>query len=207
MQRRLAGRVVTRGPAPRPLRLVAGVDCSIARDGRLTAAGVACRLPDFAVAATSYVTAIPPMPYVPGLLSFREAPIVLEALANLDADPQAVLVDGHGLAHPRRLGIAAHLGLFIPVPTVGVAKSILVGEHAPLAEERGARAPLLHGGERIGMALRTRTGVKPVYVSVGGHIGLLPAVRLVLRTGGGYRLPEPVRQADRLSRRRAHARP
>lgn len=139
-------------------------------------------------------------PYVPGLLSFRELPVLIEAWRQLTVRPDVIILDGHGTAHPRRLGIACHAGLIFDVPTVGCAKSILVGRHAPLAEERGAQAPLLDHGEVVGMALRTRTGVAPVYVSPGHHMDLATAVELVLllTPQGKYRQPETTRRAHRL---------
>ena len=203
LQRELAGRVRARGAAARRLRLVAGVDCALDGAGVLHAAAVLCAAPGWEVVAEASAAGRPGMAYVPGLLSFREAPLVLEALGRLEGEPQAVLVDGQGIAHPRRLGIAAHLGLHLDVPVVGVGKSRLVGEHEEPGPERGDSAPLVHRGERIGSVVRTRARVKPVYVSVGNRISLAAAVRVVLATCTRYRLPEPVRQADLLSRRRA----
>ena len=139
-------------------------------------------------------------PYVPGLLSFREAPAILEALGGLAREPQIVFVDGQGIAHPRRLGIAAHLGLLLPkVPTVGVAKSILVGRHEPVGPAPGDRAPLVDRGEVVGYALCTRPQTKPVYISVGNDIGLEAAVEWTLRCCRGYKLPEPTRRAHQLA--------
>lgn len=148
-------------------------------------------------------------PYVPGLLSFREAPAMLAALRRLRATPDALLVDGHGYAHPRRFGIACHLGVLVGIPTAGVAKSRLVGEHAEPGPRRGDCAPLVHEGERIGSVLRTREGSKPIYVSVGHLVDLDSAQALVLAACDAHRLPEPTRRADRavaeLKRRRAGA--
>ncbi len=139
-------------------------------------------------------------PYVPGLFSLREAPAALAALARLAARPDAIVCDGHGRAHPRRFGLACHIGVELDLPTVGVAKSLLVGAHGPLAPERGATAPVVDAGEVVGVALRTQPGVKPVYVSVGHAISLASAARLVLACAPRYRLPETTRLADRLSR-------
>jgi len=136
--------------------------------------------------------------YVPGLLSFREAPALLAAIGKLKCRPDAYLFDGHGIAHPRRFGLACHLGLWLDRPTVGCAKSILVGTHAAIGLHRGDTAPLLHRARRIGTVLRTRDRVTPVFVSVGHRISLANAVRLVLRCGNGFRLPEPTRLADQL---------
>ena len=137
-------------------------------------------------------------PYVPGLLSFREAPAVLLALRKLGRTPDALMCDGHGFAHPRRFGLACHLGTLVGVPTLGCAKSRLVGEHDEPRARRGSKAPLTHRGELIGTVLRTRDRVKPVFVSVGHRIDLATAERVVLECGDGFRLPEPTRRADRL---------
>jgi deoxyribonuclease V len=138
-------------------------------------------------------------PYVPGLLSFREAPAILAALSGLKTPPDLLMCDGQGIAHPRRLGIASHLGVLADLPSIGVAKSILVGRHAPLDDHPGAWQPLINRGEVIGAALRTRQGVKPVYVSVGHRLSLETAIELVLRCTSKYRLPEPTRQAHHLA--------
>ena len=135
-------------------------------------------------------------PYVPGLLSFRELPAVLAALRALRGPVDAILTDGHGLAHPRRFGIACHLGVLVDLPCAGVAKSVLVGEHREPAVRRGSRAALRDRGERVGTALRTREATRPVFVSVGHHIDLPGAEALVLACGAGLRLPEPTRLAD-----------
>jgi deoxyribonuclease V len=200
VQRRLASKVVATGTIRRRLRRVVGVDCSPTRDGRLVAAAVLCAAPDWHVVEAVTRVGTPAMPYIPGLLSFREAPLVREALAGIEGAPDLVLVDGQGRAHPRRLGLASHLGLELDVPTIGVGKSRLCGTHDEPGLRRGDQAPLVHHGERVGTVLRTRDGVKPVYVSVGNRIGLRPAVRLVLDTCTKYRLPEPIRHADRISR-------
>ncbi len=140
-------------------------------------------------------------PYVPGLLSFREAPAVLAAIGKLQVQPDVVLCDGHGYAHPRRFGLACHVGLWLDRPSLGCAKSRLTGTHDEPAPRRGAVAPLWDGDEQIGQVLRTRDRVKPVYVSIGHRIDLATAVRLVLACATRYRLPEPIRLADQLVRR------
>jgi len=207
LQTRLAARVRERPLAGRA-RLVAGVDCGYSRrQDRLYAAVVLCRLPARTPRRPEEVETMeehllvrkPRMPYVPGLLSFREAPPVLACFAQLRRRPDAVLVDGHGRAHPRRLGIACHLGLFLEVPTIGCAKSILVGAHRAPGSKRGSRAALVHGGETVGLALRTRDGVRPAYVSVGHLVDLEGAARLVLSATAGFRLPEPARRAHHLA--------
>jgi deoxyribonuclease V len=135
------------------------------------------------------------MPYIPGLLSFREIPLLLEAWRQLTLKPDLLMVDGQGIAHPRRLGIAAHLGVYLDMPAIGCAKSILVGHHEPLPPERGSRAPLVHRGETVGYAVRTKDKVNPVFVSCGHRVSQETAVRWVLECARGYRLPEPTRQA------------
>jgi len=141
-------------------------------------------------------------PYVPGLLSFREAPALLAVLRRLQLRPDALLCDAHGRAHPRRFGLACHVGVLTGLPSVGCAKSLLVGEHGGLGPRRGDRAPLydpsLRPPEIIGSVLRTRDGVRPVYVSVGHRIDLAAAEALVLDCGAGFRIPEPTRRADHL---------
>jgi deoxyribonuclease V len=137
-------------------------------------------------------------PYVPGLLSFREAPALLAVLRSLRSEPDALLLDGHGFAHPRRFGIACHVGVIVDRPTAGCAKSRLVGVHPEPGQRRGARRALVHRGERIGTVLRTRDGTRPVFASIGHRIDLASAEALILATGAGYRLPEPTRLADRL---------
>jgi deoxyribonuclease V len=137
-------------------------------------------------------------PYVPGLLTFREAPVLVPAFEQLQVDPDVVLVDGHGLAHPRGFGLASHLGLLLDKPTIGCAKKPLVGDFPPVGEERGEWQPVQYGGRRVGAVVRTKRNVKPVFVSIGYRIDLEGAVDVVLRTSRGYRLPEPLRQAHLL---------
>ncbi len=140
-------------------------------------------------------------PYIPGLLSFREAPAVLEALGKLSSLPDVLIVDGHGYAHPRRFGLACHLGILLDLPTIGCAKSVLVGEHSALGEITGSSTELQEDGETIGLALRTRKKVKPVYVSIGHKVDLDSARRILLACTRGYRLPEPTRLAHQLATR------
>lgn len=205
MQRRLAGRV-RRTPLPRPPRLVAGLDCAFTRDGeRCIAGAVVFDLETREVIEERTVLRPLRFPYVPGLLSFREAPALLAVLRAVRCEPDVLLVDGHGLAHPRRFGIACHVGVLVDRPTVGCAKSRLVGEHAEPGTRRGARRPLVHQGERIGTVLRTRDGTRPVYASIGQRIDLAGAEALILACGAGYRLPEPTRLADRLVARAKRA--
>jgi deoxyribonuclease V len=182
---------------------VAGLDCSVDREGHVHGAVVVCQAPDWRVVETVSASAPAPMPYVPGLLSFRETPILLDALRSLRRSPDLLLVDGHGAAHPRGFGIACDVGLHVDIPVVGVGKSVLVGTHAKPGRTRGDWRPLEWKGRRIGLVLTTRAGVAPVFVSVGNRIGLFPAARRVLETATRYRLPEPIRHADALSRRLA----
>jgi deoxyribonuclease V len=139
-------------------------------------------------------------PYIPGLLSFRELPAVLKALEQLPRLPDLILCDGQGIAHPRRLGIASHLGVLLDHPTIGVGKTRLVGHHDPVPDQRGAWVPLVDRGEVVGAVLRTRQGAKPIYVSPGHRVGLTTAVGWVMACTTRFRLPETTRLADRLSR-------
>jgi deoxyribonuclease V len=195
LQRRLADQV-EQGPPLEHWELVAGTDISYNRRSKVVYAGVVVlRSADLAVVERQGVMREVTFPYVPGLLSFREIPALLEVFARIKSAPDAVMVDGHGYAHPRRFGLACHLGLCLGLPTVGCAKSKLTGEFQDPAREAGAGAPLTHRDEVIGRVVRTRAGVQPVFVSVGNHIDLASAVRLVLQTCRGYRVPEPTRQA------------
>jgi len=191
------GRVEPRnGLAGRP-RLIAGLDISGASDeGYALAAVVVLSYPRLEIVEIQTARARPPFPYVPGLLSFREISVLFAALDRLTVQPDLLVVDGHGRAHPRRFGLASHLGVLFDIPTIGCAKSLLVGSHGLLREARGSTAVLKHKGEAIGKAVRTRSGVKPVYVSVGHKIDVRSAVRWVLAFATGYRLPEPTRLAD-----------
>jgi len=182
-----------------PVQSVAGIDVSVGRQDELGhAAVIVLHLPDMKVEEQVVVSAPVRFPYVPGLLGFREVPIVLEALNHLNRLPDVLLCDGQGIAHPRRFGLACHVGLLADIPTIGVAKSRLIGHHAPVAEERGAWVPLYDGNEVIGAVLRSRPGTKPLYVSPGHRVGLTSAIQLVLRCITNYRLPEPTRLAHQL---------
>ena len=180
---------------------VAGADISFNKFSPVIYAGiVVLRLPSLEVVEEVGVVSETQFPYVPGLLSFREAPSVLEAWSKLKTEPDAVMFDGQGIAHPRRVGIASHVGLFLNRPTLGCAKSVLVGRHAELPEERGSWQPLIDpkNDETVGAALRTKTRVQPIYVSPGHLIDLAGAIELTLRADGGYRQPEPTRRAHLL---------
>ena len=204
IQETLAHRVETRDRFG-PVRRIAGIDVGFEGPGRAAmacAAIVVLSFPELAVLERCVARAVPNFPYVPGYLSFRELPVVLEALARVSRPPDLILGDGQGLAHPRRFGLACHLGVLADIPTIGVAKSLLVGTHGALGEERGAMAELMDKGEVIGRALRTRAGTRPVYVSVGHRVSLASAAEIVLACAPRYRLPETTRQADSLSKRR-----
>lgn len=202
LQQRLAARVRLEG-GHSTLRVVAGVDVGFENGGAITRAAAvlldACTLAPLAEALARLPTC---MPYIPGLLSFRELPAVLRALARLPQVPDLVFVDGQGIAHPRGLGIAAHLGVITGLPTVGVAKSILVGKHGAPGPKRGDRAELHYHGRVIGTVLRSKDGVRPLIVSPGNRVSLEAAPGLVLACCTRYRLPEPTRLADRLASRR-----
>lgn len=187
-------------PLPQPVVTVAGIDMSV-RGERVQAAVVVLRLPDLERLDTAIWQGPVAFPYISGLLSFREVPAVLHALARLHIVPDLLMTDSQGKAHPRRLGLASHLGVLLDMPAVGVAKTRLIGAAADeLSNEKGAHVPLLDRGEVVGELVRTRAGVKPVYVSVGHRITLPEAVKLTLSCTGRYKLPEPTRQAHLLSR-------
>ena len=195
VQRELASRVRCEDDFPPP-RLIAGVDVSTSRGSEIGyAAIVVLSVPDLTIVEVSEAQMPLPMPYIPGLLSFREVPVALAAYSRLSKEPDLLMVDGQGRAHPRRFGIACHLGVLLDKPAIGCAKSILVGHHEDVALERGSTAPLVHRHEVVGVAVRTKTKINPVFVSCGHRIALETAVRWVLDCGRGYRLPEPTRQA------------
>lgn len=182
------------------IRRVAGVDIGFEDGGRITRAAVAVLdFPGLSPVDEAVVRRPTAFPYVPGLLSFREIPAALDAFAVLGATPDLLLCDGQGFAHPRRFGLACHLGWLLDTPCIGVAKSRLIGTFTPPADERGAWSPLLDDGEVIGAAVRTRAGVRPVYVSIGHAIGLESAIRLTLACTPRYRLPATTRHAHRLA--------
>jgi len=196
LQRDLAGKVVRSRCLFPPPRRVAGVDVGINRvHGRGTAAVVVLSFPQLQVVEVRTAEGEVTWPYVPGYLSFREMPLVLRACELVRQTPDIVLVDGQGIAHPRRLGLASHLGLCLDIPTVGCAKSLLCGSHDSLGPERGATADIMDRGELVGVAVRTRSNVKPVYVSIGHRCGFADAVESVLHCTGRFRLPEPTRLA------------
>jgi deoxyribonuclease V len=190
---------VAEAPLAAPVRFIAGLDAAFSTDGRRCIAAVVLWDKLEQRVAEQHVVERPlRFPYVPGLLSFREAPALLAALRQLAQVPELLMCDGQGLAHPRRFGIACHLGVLCRLPAVGCAKSRLTGTHAEPASRRGASTPLSDGEQLIGSVLRTQTGVRPVYVSVGHLVTLEAAVSIVLECATSQRLPEPTRLADRL---------
>lgn len=203
IQREYASLVVER-PLPEPPRTVAAMDMHIAGD-RGVAAAVVMTIDGLEVVEEQTVDADIPMPYIPGLLSFREAPLCLMALERLTITPDLLLIDGHGRAHPRRCGIATHIGVQIEMPAIGVAKSVLTGSYDEPGMEKGSMSPLVAGEERLGTVVRTRTSVKPVFVSIGNLITLDEAVDWTLRLATRYRLPEPSHRAHKLAGEAARA--
>lgn len=194
--------------APPPIRLAAGLDVAYAKDDdRLAAAVVVLDADTLEVVERVSAVGRAAFPYVPGLFAFRELPTLVTALERLTVEPDVLVCDGQGVAHPRRFGLACHLGVLTGLPAIGVAKQPLVGEYAEPGRERGGWNPIRDGGEIVGRALRTQTGIKPVFVSVGHRMSLDAATRLTLRLSPAYRLPETTRHADRLCRDalRAHA--
>ncbi|MEZ0538536.1 deoxyribonuclease V [Fibrella arboris] len=209
IQQQLRGQVRIQ-PLTGPVETIAGCDISFNKFEETVYAGiVVLRLDTLETIAEATAITTTSFPYVPGLLSFREIPALLEAWNNLTIMPDVVVFDGHGIAHPRRLGIAAHAGLWLNRPTLGCGKSVLVGRYEEPALERGSWSPMLHRGEVIGAALRTKNKVNPVYVSPGNLIDLETSVSLMLQCDGGYRIPEPTRRAHNLVNtvRRAYLNP
>jgi deoxyribonuclease V len=196
LQRTLAPRVSCQSALPGDVRYIAGTDISSpGADGRVRAAVVILEYPALRVEEVSLAEALPGMPYVPGLLSFRETPVLVKALESLRRTPDLIIVDGQGLAHPRSFGVACHVGLIADTPTIGCGKSRLTGRHGPLPVEAGSRAELINKGRVVGMAVRTRTDVSPVFVSVGHKVDLDSAVKWVLACCRGRRIPDTTKLA------------
>ena len=195
IQQRLAVQVSKRSEVTTP-RFIAGIDISAGKEeGMATGAVVVLQYPELSVVETKVARGKLDFPYIPGLLSFRESPLTLAACQKLTIIPDLILVDGQGIAHPRRLGLASHLGLFLNTPTIGCAKSILCGNHEAPGAEPGSYTEVADRGEIIGAALRTKLRVKPVYVSIGHKVDLKTATYWVMNCCRGYRLPEPTRLA------------
>ncbi len=186
-------------PLRREAATIAGADVSIKRGSRRIFAAVAVlELSSLDPVEYAVAEGKAEFPYIPGLLSFRESPIVLRVFEKLSRRPDILMCDGQGVAHPRGLGLASHLGLLLGIPSIGCAKSRLCGTHGEVGPEVSDYAPLKLKGRTVGAVLRTRTGVKPVYVSVGHMINLRGAIRTVLECGAGYRIPEPTRAAHHI---------
>jgi deoxyribonuclease V len=198
LQKRLACKVQF-NPLKKPLKLIAGLDCAFSKDGKkIIAAVVVLKLPDFVSVETTSALRKVTFPYIPGLLSFREAPVCIAAVEKLKAEPDVFIIDGQGTAHPRRLGLAAHLGLFFDKPTIGCAKSRLTGYFEDPPPEKGTYSLLKDKDEVIGAVVRTRTNVEPVFISVGNKCRLDDAIKITLDCTTKYRLPEPTRLAHQL---------
>ena len=198
LQKQLRAYITIEALKEESIQSVGGVDASFS-EKRIYAAAVVldyATLEPIDQASTSEPLTFP---YIPGLLSFREAPAILSVLARLKHLPDVLIVNGHGYAHPRRFGIACHLGVLLDLPTIGLAKSILVGYISSLSESKGSCAELLEDDQLLGLALRTRTNIKPVYLSIGHRVDLSSAVRIVLHCSRGYRLPQPARLAHQLA--------
>jgi deoxyribonuclease V len=198
LQKSLSGKVQTIELKKQP-KTIAGIDCAFSKDKKkIFACVVVLKLPSFELVETKNVVQKLTFPYIPGLLSFREAPACLVAVEKLKNEPDAFIIDGQGIAHPRRLGLAAHLGLFFDKPTIGCAKSRLIGNFEEPAPKKGSFSPLKDGRETIGAVVRTRTGVKPVFVSIGNKCTLKDAIKVALHCTTKYRIPEPTRLAHQL---------
>jgi len=199
IQKEWAGYVIIEDALP-PIHTIAGVDVGFENEGEITKAAVAVlsypalELLEFAIARVTTR-----FPYIPGLLSFREIPAVLNAINQLKNKPDLLMCDGQGYAHPRRFGIACHLGTLLDIPAIGVGKTRLIGEYSSVPAQRGQWAPLTHKNEQIGAVLRTREKIKPVFVSVGHRISLIRAIHYVMACTTRYKLPEAIRHAHRLA--------
>lgn len=184
---------------PQDVRLIAGADVAYAKNKNiLYAAVIVLALPDLVLVEQRAAQGKATFPYIPGLLSFREAPVLLKAFRNIKSTPHVIIFDGQGTAHPRRFGLASHLGLVLDIPAIGCAKSLLVGKSEPVGETAGSYTYLMDRGEVIGVALRTKSGIRPVIVSPGHKITLKESIKITLKCVQGYRLPEPTRQAHLL---------
>jgi deoxyribonuclease V len=200
LQERLRGQVRIEPLPMRTIRFVAGADIAISRRlDRLIAAVVVYRFPDLERVETCFASVKTQFPYIPGLLSFREIPAIIACLRKVESPVDTILCDGHGIAHPRGLGLASHLGLLLGTPSIGCAKSRLVGTHDKVGPRRGDHTPLVYGNRRVGTVLRTRDGVKPLFVSPGHLVDHAASRRIALACASRYRLPEPTRWADRLA--------
>lgn len=199
IQVKLAPLVIRQDRTPAAVRIVAGVDAAYeTSSNRVFSAVVLCDAGTLRAVQTATAEGQLNFPYVPGLFSFRETPAIMSAIEKLEMDADLILCDGHGVAHPRRFGLASHIGVLYDVPAIGCAKTLLSGEAGVPGPKRGDRADILDGGEILGAVLRTQDGVKPVYVSCGHRVSLESACQWVLRTAARYRLPEPIRAANEI---------
>ncbi len=197
LQNKLASQIIIEDKLS-PIQKIAGADLALNLDKNEGIAGVILyEYPSLKEIERVYATAPLEMPYIPGLLSFREGPVLLKAFEKLKNSPDLILFDGQGIAHPRGLGIASHIGLILDIPSIGCAKSVLCGQYKEPNFERGSHSPLIYKGKEIGTALRTKEKVKPMFISPGHRISLKTSVRIVLDCNSGYRLPKPTREADR----------
>jgi deoxyribonuclease V len=197
-QERLEKRLIIKGPVKSP-RIIAGADVAYSKvSDRLYAGVVLMDFDGMRKVEEATVVGRSSFPYIPGLLSFREGPVLLKAFSILEKEPEVVLFDGQGIAHPRGLGLASHIGLILGKSSIGCAKKLLIGEHKPAGSKAGSFSYILYKGRRVGVVLRTRKGVKPIFVSPGHKIDIPSSVRIVLDSCRGYRLPEPIRQAHNL---------
>lgn len=200
LQKQLAFEVIAEDAFEAPVKTVAGIDLGYdVKNDTSRAVVVVLKFPELELLESAEALLPIQFPYVPGLLSFRETPVAVKALEKLKNVPDLIICDGQGLAHPRRFGIACHIGLLTNIPTLGAAKSLLVGKFENLGETRGSRADLVHKNEIIGVALRTKDKVQPIYVSVGHRISLNTAADFVLQCAPKYRLPETTRLADQMA--------
>ncbi|VEP15507.1 Endonuclease V [Hyella patelloides LEGE 07179] len=199
IQEQLKDRVITQDEL-KTVQYVAGVDVGFQDNYQITQAAVAVlSFPQLELVEKAISQIPTTFPYIPGYLSFREIPAILEALKQLKITPDLILCDGQGLAHPRRFGLACHLGVLLNLPTIGVAKSLFIGEHEELPSEKGSWQPLIDKDETVGLVLRSRTNVRPIYVSIGHKISLPTAKDYVMKCLTKYRLPETTRWADKLA--------
>lgn len=199
IQKEYAKRVITEDKLGK-VRFVAGVDVGFENNNTITCAAIAVmHFPEIELYEHAVARRPTSFPYIPGLLSFREIPAVLDAMHKLKQLPDLLLCDGQGIAHPRRLGIASHLGVLTGIPAIGVAKNLLVGDHDTVAPQKGSWVPLLDGDEVIGAVLRTRSNVKPLFISPGHKVSLKTSIRIVMHCVTKYRLPETTRWAHKLA--------
>lgn len=200
LQKQLAYEVIEEDKFEEPIKTVAGIDLGYDLSSNMSrAVVVVLKFPELELIESQEANMPIQFPYVPSLLSFRETPVAIKALEKIQNAPDLILCDGQGIAHPRGFGIACHIGMIADVPSIGVAKSVLVGKFENLGEARGSTAPMIYRKEEVGAAVRTRDKVQPVYVSVGHRISLETAIKYVLACAPKYRLPETTRLADKLA--------